>query len=362
MRWTSLLLGMSCLGLPADALAGKRVAVVVGIGDYPNLADGNELPRAEADAGTLAAALRAASFDTVYELIGASATRAAADDLLLGTLPGQLEPGDTLLWCFVGHGFGGDFEDPYLLLADSRIEEADRTALKIFELSREIGKRLEGVHVALILDAAHEGASSGVALLGPSARSIASWPAGVFVLTGAGANETLPDGLFLPVVLEGLRGHADADRDGMVSARELHSYASLAVVERTAGAAHPAEGGSYDPNMPLTPNLGGIASVVPEDDGLVPAWRRPVATGLVASGLAVGGGLGLLGNIRARQTCDVSDGEAQCIDRASVEAYRGARTLTYAAYGVGAALAVTGAGLLVLPLDDGAMIVFRTRF
>ena len=95
--------------------APRRFAVVVGVsqaGGSPELA----LEGAGSDATRVALALREqAGYTDVRIITDAEATKARILQTFQEDLASVVTEQDTLLVYFVGHGVGGDFDDPYLL-------------------------------------------------------------------------------------------------------------------------------------------------------------------------------------------------------------------------------------------------------
>ncbi len=368
MRKATLLMTWLGLGLSLPAAASQRVAVVVGLSDYEALPDAPTLPAASPGAVELSDFLRErGGFDQVFTLTDAGATREALRDLLFNKLAPTLQPGDTLMWVFAGHGFGGDFGNPYLLMHDSRIEEPT-TAIDLYSFTRDLSRRTPGVNLIVALDAAHGGDVAGTALIGPNAKDLADLPGTFFAISAAGPREVLPDGVFLPALQAGLQGKADESKDGDVDAGEIYRYLLDTLTRSSKDSAHPVEAGRYDANL-VVATAGGRAPLVGlsgrgDDDGERAELKfgGPVSIGLMGGGALVAGSFALVGNLRGRALCDVADGVAQCSSEVALERYNQLRLLTHGAYAAGAVLAVTGVGLGFVPLEGGGMISAELRF
>ena len=102
---------VACVSLhAAPALAGKRVALVIGNNDYENVP---ALKKAVNDAGAISQELARLGFDVVSaENVGRRAMSRA-----LVELEGKIETGETALIYFAGHGFAVDGTN-YLLPVD----------------------------------------------------------------------------------------------------------------------------------------------------------------------------------------------------------------------------------------------------
>lgn len=354
-RAALLLLGLCS---PTLAMAGQRVAVLVGVTDYASLPDTLDLPATRADLPALAAYLEErGGFDKVHVLMDKAATRAAVRTVLVETVAPSMQPGDTLLWIFAGQGFGGDFGNPYLLLYDSTVEDTAST-IDFYSFTRDLLRRTPGVNLVVITDAAHPGEQDGVALLGPNAKSLADLPGNFLALSATGPREVSDDGLFLPRLQSALEGKADSNDDKMVGAAELHRHMLEVIARESKDGAHPAEAGSYDPNL-IVSFAGGRASFLDQLRAENPDGRRevafggPLSFGLMGAGALVAGSLGLYGNVHGRELCAVADGVASCDDQASFILYQRNKTLTHGAYAAGAVLFGAGLGLGFVPLESG---------
>ncbi len=356
------------LGLSTPAFA-KQVAVVVGISKYANLPDELALDSAREDARTLAGFLEdEGGYDEVHVLLDGVATKAALEGLLLDTVAANMSSGDTLLWAFVGHGIGGDFDDPYLLLYDSQLGDPDNTALRIREFGPELVRRAPAVDLVLITDAAHEGQANGIAMVGPSAKS---WPdllGSAFLLSAAAPKELAPEGMFVDLLVDGLRGEADANTDSEVTASEIHRHLLVKVAEASGDSVHPAEAGNYDSSMKISvaskapaPAVSTIAEpVVPttppkKDRG---GFGGPVS--YTAMGLGVAGlGFGVFQYTQGLGLCSDATGALVCPDS---DEYNSARTLSVVGYAAGGALLAAGVGLAFVPLEGGSAVRVQGRF
>lgn len=116
----------------APAVAEKKVALVVGVDDYPNFPADMQLERAVADAEAIGDALQALGF-RVTRL-----TEGVSQELFLrrfGEFLSGIERGDTALFFFAGHGVGIDGTN-YLIPADvPRITDGNERLVKSRSLS-----------------------------------------------------------------------------------------------------------------------------------------------------------------------------------------------------------------------------------
>jgi len=368
-RTPLLAVGLS-LGLlaPSTALA-DRVAVVIGVGDYGKIDDSLELPGATAAARELARTLEQhAGYDQVLPLIDALATRSAIQDLLLETLPAQLDVAASLLVYFVGHGVGGDFGEPYLLPYDADPGDLQNTAISVDELGSKLRNQLQVGSLVMVTDAVHDMRLDDLVLVGPNAKS---WPEAAdefFSLSACSPKEIPGETPFGALFADGISGAADSTTDGEVTASELYRY----VIDKMAASsvkAHPAESGAYNPELV-------VARVTKTPQDFEPVAAEPVRSAkprriagaslaVVGLGLA-GGGLGLyLDGVSIYDEASVPMTD-QVEDPAALQAYkdRYARDQKWAPVliGAGAASLVTGGVLVVLPAPGGATVGVSMSF
>jgi uncharacterized caspase-like protein len=223
-------------------------ALVIGINDY------HRVPRlnyAVADAKAIKEALPALGFpqNKTQLLLDREATKARIEWVLYNDFR-HMGSEDRLLVYFAGHGETSPLkhgqEEGYILPVDADAEALPATAIAMADL-RKIGQRLRGKHFLFIMDACF----SGFALT----RSGPDKPTGdpylqsalkgqaVQVLTagrkGEKAIEQGGHGLFTRRLLEGLRGAADTDNQGFVTAAQLFNWIQPLVTRESKGSMNP---------------------------------------------------------------------------------------------------------------------------
>lgn len=62
---------------------------------------------------------------------------------------------------------------------------------------------------------------------------------------------TMKNGVFPTFLMQGLRGSADANKDRVITARELYDYVNSKVIERTQNEQHPVAWGHFPDDMPV---------------------------------------------------------------------------------------------------------------
>ncbi len=262
--------------------ARDRWAVIIGIGRY----DRTEIPPlryAVADAERLYDVLvGSAGFkkDHVLLLTDNAERKPTLRNVkwALGTfLARSAQKDDLILIFFAGHGapeidprgIESDGLAKYLVPADADPDDLYATALPMDELST-IFNRIEAEQVVMFLDACYSGAAGGRTFA--SKRTRASRIDDVFlerltrskgrvIVTAARANEVsleladLGHGVFSHYLIQGIRGTADLDRDGIVSLQELYQYLEQEVSRKSrlaGGNQHPVLKGELEGVLPLT--------------------------------------------------------------------------------------------------------------
>ena len=165
---------------------------------------------------------------------------------------------------FAGHGAtekdvmspDGDGLEKYLLPYDADPKDLYATALPMGEISR-IFNRIRSERLVFIADSCYSGASGGrtISVTGMRANISDAFldrivgGKGRIIMTASGANEvstedeTLEHGVFTYFLLEGLRGKADTDQDGVITVDEVYGYVSKHVPHATGQEQHPIKKG-----------------------------------------------------------------------------------------------------------------------
>jgi tetratricopeptide (TPR) repeat protein len=226
------------------SLGTPRWAVLVGVSDYadPRL----RLQYAHRDVTELWSLLQSSACgrfadDRAQILVNERATTAAVTRAIRSFLQ-QAQPDDLVLIYFSGHS-APDPARPknlYFLTHDTNPDDMAGTALPMREISKSLDENLEARRVILLMDTCHSGAAGAK---GPSERSDAAAlnrylqelrhaKEGFAFFASSEAGEQSHEhekwggghGLFTHLVLEGLRGKADSDQNGIVTLGELFDY------------------------------------------------------------------------------------------------------------------------------------------
>ena len=173
---------------------------------------------------------------------------------------------------FAGHGAtekdvmspDGDGLEKYLLPYDADPRDLYATALPMEEISR-VFKRIRSERLVFLADSCYSGASGGrtIDITGIRANisdafldRIASGK-GRVIMTASGANEVsaeneeLKHGVFTYYLVEGLKGMADADGDGLITVEEVYRYVSDKVPQATGQEQHPVKKGTVEGRLIL---------------------------------------------------------------------------------------------------------------
>lgn len=216
----------------AQQMYEKSWAVVIGIDRYQHWP---HLQAAVADAKAVSQRLKEMGFDPVTYLADGEATR---DRILteIGTrLSQQTGPNDRVLIYFAGHGYTEELPSGeqvgYLIPADCPQSNFFTYAISMQQI-RETFSRMRAKHIYYVIDACFSGygftRGGGMA---PGARGylqVVTEKRAVQMITagrkGDLAHEEKGHGIFTLYLLRGLKGEADLNSDGLVTASELGAY------------------------------------------------------------------------------------------------------------------------------------------
>ena len=265
----------------------RSYAVVIGIGNYKNLAAKDQLRFAERDAEAIFSILisqEGGRFprENVHMLTGAKATLADLKRELETWLPAAAKEDDRVVIYFAGHGFVSPTEGKgYLAPYDLDPNNIAGTGYPMETLGKVAGSKIKAKWKVLLTDACHSGAIRPEADTATINRGLQELDRSLFSLTASRDREVSfesPEwggghGIFTYYVVKGLEGAADESRDGIVTADELGEYVRRNVREASKGRQNPtSERASYDPNMVLAYNPSGAAPgqpPAPKDGGLI---------------------------------------------------------------------------------------------
>lgn len=242
--------------------ASANAALVIGLGRYREKAI-PAVKYAARDAEVVARYLEnvgGVSAENLKVITDDSATKSDLEAYLEDWLPRRVGPESTVFVYYAGHGAPDPAgKESYLVPFEGHPD----FPTKLYPLSRMYAAlaKLPAKHIVVMLDSCFSGAKGrGVAQEGArpliSAMETASLDPKLTVLAGATGSQITSDydkaehGLFTYFLLKGLRGDADADRDGVVNLGELYPFVRENVSSRA----------SRELNRDQTPVLLGGAS------------------------------------------------------------------------------------------------------
>jgi uncharacterized caspase-like protein len=266
---------------PPAAPARNQWAVVIGVGQYESVAIPRlryTVPDAEAIYETL---IGPAGFkkDNVLLLTDRSERKPTLRNIkwALGTFLGRsAQKDDTVVIFFAGHGapevdtrgLERDGLAKYLIPSDADPDDLYSTALPMDELQTIFG-RIEAERVVAFLDACYSGGAGGRTFAAKKTRAGSvddlflerlTRSKGRAIVTASRTTEVsieLPElghGIFTYYLVNGLKGAADLNRDGIISLQELYEYVEQQVTTKSravGGNQHPVMKGELEGVLPL---------------------------------------------------------------------------------------------------------------
>ncbi|HEX6589979.1 MAG TPA: caspase family protein [Longimicrobiales bacterium] len=248
-------------GAQAEVIAypriGQRWAVIIGISDY---ADDriSDLDFADDDALAMAEFLRSPAGGAVPEsnmrlLVNQDATSDAIREAMFVFLQ-QARPEDLVTIYVASHGSPDPSrpENLYILSHDADLDALASTAFPMWDFKTALRRQIEAERVVVFTDACHSGGTieadenpvggAFAELFSPSRRVTLS-AADAHELSHEGREWGGGHGAFTFLLLEGLRGAADADQDARVTFPEAAAYVQQRVAAATGGIQNPQQSG-----------------------------------------------------------------------------------------------------------------------
>jgi tetratricopeptide (TPR) repeat protein len=220
--------------LPQEVQAFERqakVALLVGVGDYPESGGLSRVRYAASDVTALATALDDDGY-TVRSLINSEATRGAVRKALRDMAELVDKDQGTALFYFSGHGFAQDGVN-YLAVYGTVADDLKGEGLPLAEVLELIG-RVPARRKVLFMDACRNNPLVGREISSPRSFTTLSEGEGLRILyaTRPGGlsyeNDQLEHGVFSYFLLRGLRGEA-AGKDGLITFSDLANYVTESV-------------------------------------------------------------------------------------------------------------------------------------
>lgn len=222
---------------PADYVSerfGKSWAVVIGIDDYEKAP---RLKYAAADARAMADALRQQGFQ-VAELYNKQATKAAIERELSDKLVDRVGEQDRVVIFYAGHGdtktVKGGKTMGYLLPVEGQQAALGETSVSMGRI-KELADALPSKQVLFLVDVCYGGIAGNQFRSTLPAMTVAylkqiTRERGRQLITAGGPDQQALESpewghsVFTYYLLEGLKGLADLNDDGIIPASELYSY------------------------------------------------------------------------------------------------------------------------------------------
>jgi uncharacterized caspase-like protein len=247
-------------------------AVVIGINDYPHV---RQLKYAVNDARAfydLLVKTNQIPSANVFLMVNEQAVLKQLRSTLGTRLKNKAGKDDMVIIYFAGHGAterdmmspDGDGLEKYLLPYDANPYDLYASALPMREIAH-IFHRIRSERLIFIADACYSGASGGRTVSTSDARANISdafleritGGKGKVIITASSANEVsvekdeLRHGVFTYYMVEGLRGKADTDQNGLITIDEAYRYVSDKVTQATGQEQHPVKKGAVEGQMVL---------------------------------------------------------------------------------------------------------------
>ena len=248
-------------------LAKKReevYAVVIGINKYKNLPSLKYAVNDAREFYRYLVEVNQVPKDHIWLLLDEEATLEKMKNTLGTLLRRSAGKDDTVIIFLAGHGAtekdasspDGDGLEKYILPYNADPKDLYSTAMPMSEVAR-IFQRISSERLVFIADTCYSGASGGRTILAGETRTNVSGAflerlsqgKGRVILTASDANEVsfekdeLKHGVFTYYLLEGLRGKADLDGDGVITLDEIYRYVSKKVPQATGQDQHPVRKG-----------------------------------------------------------------------------------------------------------------------
>jgi hypothetical protein len=205
--------------------------------------------------------------EKIYFLTDQNATKDNIESILGTQIKRKAAKDDTVIIFYAGHGAveidpsnpDGDGFEKYLLPYNADLDDLYTTSISMDDI-RKVFQRIRAERLIFIADTCYSGASGGRTMLTSKTRASLSDKfleriskgKGRVIISSSSANEVsieddnLKHGIFSYYLLEGLKGKADHDTDGIITVSELFSYLSSEVPNATGQDQHPVRKGETE--------------------------------------------------------------------------------------------------------------------
>lgn len=257
----------------------RSAALLVGLSEYDDKSWAR-LPSVPRELDEVAGVLKGLGFDHVERVM--NPTGRQLRDAVADFMKRYDADGARLLFIFSGHGWTTDGQRGYFVTRDSPDPAGDRAAFRDSALSMQQvalwADELFARHAMFIFDSCFSGTifrtrdrSTPTPISVTTAKPVRQF------LSAGDAGETVPaNSIFLPIVLNGIRGGADLNHDGYVTGTELGQFVGYMVSTTPGARQSPQFGKTQNPRF----NEGDLVFAVPSGDGRV---APPVRTAIGGS-------------------------------------------------------------------------------
>lgn len=243
---TPLFIVMVLLGQGMEA-AAKVYLVAVGVNDYsaygpdPN-ARSLRLPVADA---TAIRDVYIDNGDVSYVLLTDSQATCSGIEKAMKTVYAGADKDDVIVFFFSGHGYSRGFcaydgQFPYYKIRKAMAGPQCPNKMVFADACRAGGMRENGKPTSASATKSGDDNQLKVMLYLASRPDESSLE-----------SSSMKNGFFTTWLIRGLKGEADANKDGVVTAEELHKFVWPGVVRISAQRQHPVMWGKFDLNMPV---------------------------------------------------------------------------------------------------------------
>ena len=220
----------------------RTYLVSVGIADYSGFPTKiNNLSLTTNDAQTIAN-LYSKNTSVVYSLL---LNEKATKNRIVRAIKkvfNKASKNDIVVFFFSGHGYPGGFcaydgQIEYGEIRNAMSQSKSKNKMMFVDACRSGGMRVDGTTMQGAVTAAKN--------------------ANVMLLLSSRNNENsierrgMQNGFFTTYLQKGLRGNADANRDRVITAKELFRFVHQGVSQISGGKQHPVMWGNFDDNMPV---------------------------------------------------------------------------------------------------------------
>lgn len=242
-RFAIILILLACTAV--TPLYARVYAVCVGVDNY-DYRDIPPLHYARSDARAVARFLTSTGGEVMF-LDDKKATLANVS-AALKQMAARTGQDDVMVFYFSGHGLKGG-----VCMRDTRSANTLLTYKQLGKLFKQTRARTK----LIIVDSCHSG--TGRIERNGDKRNGADTlkDTNIILFMASRGNEVAAEssgtaaGLFTRHMLDGMKGKADANRNGAVSARELFNYVSSRVQRDTRGRQHPVMWGKFNPELTI---------------------------------------------------------------------------------------------------------------